>query len=100
MAATHRAVSSLEVVKTSSIHHFSFLPALGLAQIFFIKAIFSGRLCVYVCDGVFYRCERKDKNFEFLLQGGGPPLGGTLLPPTPSAGAPATPRYVKFWARM
>ena len=40
LAATHRAVSSLKVVKTSSIHHFSFLPALGFAQIFFTKAIF------------------------------------------------------------
>ncbi|MBQ3841039.1 MAG: hypothetical protein II819_14105, partial [Fibrobacter sp.] len=44
LAATHRAVSSLKVVKTSSIHHFSFLPALGFAQILFIKAIFRGAL--------------------------------------------------------
>ncbi|MBP5768923.1 MAG: hypothetical protein J6W51_07510 [Fibrobacter sp.] len=41
MAATHRAASSLKVVKTSSIHHFSFLPALGLAQIFKSKQFLS-----------------------------------------------------------
>ena len=44
MATTHRAGSSLKVAQTSSMHHFSFLPALGLAQIFFTKAILRGRL--------------------------------------------------------
>ena len=34
LAVTHRAGSSFKVANTSSIHHFSFLPALGLAQIF------------------------------------------------------------------
>ena len=44
MAATLRAVSSLKEANTSSIHLFSFLPALGFAQIFLIKAIFRGSL--------------------------------------------------------
>jgi hypothetical protein len=39
-----RAGSSLKEANTSSIRLFSFLPALGLAQIFLIKAIFFGRL--------------------------------------------------------
>ena len=42
-----RAGSSLKEANTSSIRLFSFLPALGLAQIFFIKAIFFGCLRSY-----------------------------------------------------
>ena len=42
LAATHRAGSSFKVANTSSISHFSFLPALGFAQFFFTKAFFRG----------------------------------------------------------
>jgi hypothetical protein len=56
LAATHRAVSSLKVVKTSSIHHFSFLPALGLAQIFKSKQFLSVALVfVSMSATAFYR---------------------------------------------
>ena len=44
MVATLRAGSSFKVSNTSSIRHFSFLPSLGLAQIFLTKAIFRGSL--------------------------------------------------------
>ena len=46
------------MVKTSSIHHFSFLPALGFAQILFIKAIFRGGLIK-----IYYLCAH-EKNFS------------------------------------
>ena len=42
LVATLRAGSSFKVPNTSSIRHFSFLPSLGLTQIFFTKAIFRG----------------------------------------------------------
>ncbi len=44
LVATLRAGSSFKVANTSSIRHFSFLPSLGLIQIFLTKAIFRGDL--------------------------------------------------------
>ncbi len=47
LIATLRAGSSFKVANTSSIRHFSFLPSLGLIQIFLTKAIFRGDLWKY-----------------------------------------------------
>ena len=44
LVVTLRAGSSFKVANTSSIRHFSFLPSLGLTQIFLTKAIFRGSL--------------------------------------------------------
>ncbi len=44
LVATLRAGSSFKVANTESIRHFSFLPSLGLTQIFLTKAIFRGDL--------------------------------------------------------
>ena len=57
LAATLRASSSLDLVKTSSIHQASFLLALGLAQIFSDEVFFLGcrnlgMICVEICHNI------------------------------------------------
>ena len=65
LAATLRAGSSFKVTNTGSIRHFSFLPSLGLTQIFFTKAIFRGSLENILCktsrNGEYIFLSRADK---------------------------------------
>lgn len=48
LVATIHAGSSFKVVNTTSIRHVSFLPSLGLTQIFLTKSIFRGVLSVFL----------------------------------------------------
>ncbi len=52
LVATLRAGSSFKMANTGSIRHFSFLPSLGLTQIFFTKAIFRGDLSSHAGIGL------------------------------------------------
>ena len=67
LVATLRAGSSFKVANTGSIRHFSFLPSLGLTQIFFTKAIFRGDLLLKRLTEMFvvnWKERTSEKNLE------------------------------------